>query len=255
MATPIKSAFAKYDPILRTSRTPTQKLRYDTFVRTKDDFRPIPKDPLESKGYMVFEGFDEPMSEDAHAAYLDELDAFEEERQQQLEALEEANRQGISLMEFHSANPGWNEYKPWKTAGVQRAAAREEAYNQRQIEKERRQEEQMKALIKHRSVVKQMNLQQVAGTKSQVAATRQKAEDKKFAEQERVRIADQILIDEVAERDRIQYEEYQERVRKANARKARRAKEVVLNVYPSGQALTQDDLEMVDILNELQRPD
>jgi len=61
--------------------------------------------------------------------------------------------------------------------------------------------------------------------------------------------------DEVAERDRIQYEEYQERVRKANARKARRAKEVVLNVYPSGQALTQDDLEMVDIVNELQRPD
>lgn len=247
MATPIKSKFGSYKHEFKTARTPRQKERYDQFVRTKDDFRPKDK-----SGYMIFEGFDK--SEAELEAFRQMQAEFEYERVGQLIALQAANEKGETLMAFHSANPGWNQYKPWQTAQAQRAVARDEAYTARIIEKERKQDEQMKALIKHRSVIKQMNLQPVAGTMKEVAATREKTERLRAEALERAR----LVRDEEIRKVRLAEEEWQKKhfSYTPKPRKQPSYQTVAFNAprrKRPEELLSPEDVEMYDILNELQQ--
>lgn len=246
MATPIRSAFASYKPTIHGARTPAQKKRYEQY-RAKQE------DPYVAKGYMVFEGFD--LSESELAAHRAEQAVFESERIQQLQSIQAANERSELLMAFHSENPTWNEYKPWQTGQAQRAMAREEAYDRRIIEKERKQEEQTKALVKHRSVLKQLNLQPVAGTMKEVAETRRRTEVLRAEKVERDRLlkeAEQIKID-------MEEAEWQRRFHSKPIWQSKQKKASYQTVtFSAPRKRTQfepevEDQEMFDILNELQQ--
>jgi len=213
---------------------------------------------MTNRGYMVFSGFDE-ISPEAHKRILDLQDEFEAEREATLLAIQRANEHGEMMMKFGAENPdfNWGVKQSFMTGQIQRAAARQELFEARQAEKERKQEEQVQALIKHRSIVKQRNLQTMTGSvaqrQAQIQKERELLEKKKHLEQmkkeqeaERARMLDLQEVLAQSERDA------QEVAKRRRQREIRRQQQTFV-VYPTGQTLNQEDQEMFDILNELQQ--
>jgi len=238
-----------YKPKLHTAATPGQIARAK--ARPRDPYR----EEYERRGYMVFDDVADlrtPEQKERDARIQQEI---ADEMEIENEAIQRANEQGEKMMSFLSENPDFYSTKYRNTGAVQRAAARDEIWIERKAEKERRQEEQMKALIKHRSVVKQMNLQNVAGTPTQVEETKRRTAAKIAEEKERVR-----LLKEAEELRKAELEaDWQRRFHTpkpyVSKKKQPSYQTVVFNApRKKGPFEFEDpeDQEMFDILNELQ---
>lgn len=231
MATPIKSKFGSYKHEFKTARTPRQKQRHDEFVRTKDDFRPKDK-----SGYMIFEGFD--MSEAEIQSYRQQQDQFEAERIATLER-------------FQKADLYAEEYGIYREPAYIRTTA---SGGNRVFDEIERKRQATQALVKHRSVLKEMNLQRVAGTTKEVAETRKKTEAARLAQSERVRLE----MEHEERLARLAEEDWQSR-RIAFTPKPRKQPSYQTVVFNAPrrkrpeELLSPEDVEMYDILNELQR--
>lgn len=238
-----------YKPKLHTAATPGQLARAK--ARPKDPYR----EHYERKGYMVFDDVADlrtPEQKERDARIQQEI---AEEMEVEQEAIQRANEQGEKMMAFLSENPDFYSTKYRNTGAVQRAAARDEIWIERKAEKERRQEEQMKALIKHRSVVKQMNLQHVSGSTEQFAETKRRSEAKIAEEKERVRLLKEAEELRKAELEADWIRRFHTPKPYVSKKKQPSYQTVVFNAPRKKGPFEFDDpqdQEMFDILNELQ---
>lgn len=241
---------------------PTRKAYWNSRIvpRTKKEEVPIVPEPpidsyhIDSQGYMVFGAYT-PHTPEESKRLQDLYAAHDAESLEQQESLDRANQNTAKWMAFHAENPNWNEYKPWKTGQAMRAQARADAYAERTIQKELKQEEQMKALIKHRSIVKEKNLQVVSGSVSQVAATRQKAQEHIVAEKERVRL---MMEEEVKQRKarNESYVKFSPGFQGYTKPQKLPSNRIIFNAPRKKrpeELLNDEDIEMFDLLNDLQR--
>jgi len=216
-------------------------------------------DPLDQPGYMIF---DSPVPEEEVRRFRQvTAEIEEEERQRQIR---------FDIADQHVEEYGFSRH-PSRTVGYDDSryvlkdwynTEREEARRESQRKKEKK---ATKALIKHRSVLKQMNLTRVSGSVSQVAAQRAKEQVMLEGIREQARLATEAT-------ERAKAEEEAEFRRRFQTVKPRTdfSDDVVYPVRPRRKTfqtvqfnapapkrvqifVPDEDVEMFDILNDLQQ--
>jgi len=193
-------------------------------------------------GYYTFSG-----------GYLDEAEKKEiedfraildAEKQEELRLIDFANEQLIRQTQFNLTEEA-NFLNEGRRTSYDVNRAQREAYRQmRQQEIQEKRDAELRAFIKHRSVVKQQRATTALNVSpSQFAANQKLAADRKFIREERERLAKEAEVHFLIEQSR---EAAEQRHRQHLAR----TKTSVLIGYPTGQQLDSMDLEMADILAE-----